>query len=441
MTLIKIVKRGEVPEDVKIVAQDESIDLGKLIGHIERGEVVIPKNRFRIDLHPLGIGKNLRTKVNANIGTSENFSLLEAELEKLDVAIKAGCDTVMDLSTAGDLDKIRRAIIAHSTIPVGTVPIYQAAIEAIERRGSIVDMQIDDLFKVIERQARDGVDFITVHCGVTRRAIEAMKGQGRVTDVVSRGGAFLVGWILHNDRENPLYTEFDRLLEIAEKYDLTLSLGDGMRPGSIADASDRAQFSELYTLGELVSRAREVGVQVIVEGPGHVPLNQIEANVRLEKEICHGAPFYVLGPIVTDIAPGYDEITSAIGGALAAFYGADFLCYVTPREHLGLPTVQDVRRGVVASRIAAHAADIATGTPGAAEWDLKIARARKALDWSQQINLSIDPARARKAYQERGGTEHPSTSSGQENACTMCGKFCAMKLVAEYLGSSQVEKC
>jgi phosphomethylpyrimidine synthase len=432
MTLIKIVKGGEVPEDVKIVAQDESIDLGKLIGHIERGEVVIPKNRLRIDLHPLGIGKNLRTKVNANIGTSENFSLLEVELEKLDVAIKAGCDTVMDLSTAGDLNKIRRAIIAHSTIPVGTVPIYQAAIEAIERRGSIVDMRVDDLFEVIERQARDGVDFITVHCGVTRRAIEAMKGQGRVTDVVSRGGAFLVGWILHNDRENPLYTEFDRLLEIAEKYDLTLSLGDGMRPGSIADASDRAQFSELYTLGELVSRAREVGVQAIVEGPGHVPLNQIEANVRLEKEICHGAPFYVLGPIVTDIAPGYDEITSAIGGALAAFYGADFLCYVTPREHLGLPTVQDVRRGVVASRIAAHAADIATGTPGAAEWDLKIARARKALDWSQQINLSIDPARARKAYQERGG---------QENACTMCGKFCAMKLVAEYLGSSQVEKC
>lgn len=433
MTLIKRIRSGEVPEDVKIVARDEIIEVDKLIDHIEQGRVVIPKNRLRIDLHPLGIGKNLRIKVNANIGTSEDFSDLGEELEKLRVAIEAGSDTVMDLSTAGDLDKVRREIMAHSTIPVGTVPIYQAAVEAIDRRGSIVDMGIDDLFEVIERQARDGVDFVTVHCGVTRRAIEAMKRQGRVTDVVSRGGAFLVGWILYNDRENPLYTEFDRLIEIAKKYDLTLSLGDGMRPGSIADASDRAQFSELATLGELVSMAREAGVQAMVEGPGHVPINQIEANVRLEKKLCHGAPFYVLGPIVTDIAPGYDEITSAIGGALAASYGADFLCYVTPREHLGLPTIEDVRRGVIASRIAAHAADIAKGIPKAADWDLEVARARKALDWSRQINLSIDPLTAGRTYKERGG--------GQGNACTMCGKFCAMKLVAEYLHSPQVKKC
>lgn len=420
-------------DDLKIIAQDEGIDLDILSDHVKKGRVIIPKNMRRPNLHPLGIGDGLRTKVNANIGTSETFPDLQEELKKLEVAIKAGADTVMDLSTAGDLDHIRQEIIKASSVPAGTVPIYQAAVEAINKRGSIVDMTVGDLFEVIEKQAQDGVDFITVHCGVTHAGIAALRKQGRVTDVVSRGGAFLIGWILHHDQENPLYTEYDRLLEIAQKYNLTLSLGDGMRPGSIADASDRAQFEELIVLGELVDRARKAGVQVMVEGPGHIPLDQIEANVRLEKRICHGAPFYVLGPIVTDIAPGYDDITSAIGGALAAQHGADFLCYVTPREHLGLPTVDDVKRGVIASRIAAHAADIVKGVSKAAQWDLKLAEARKALDWPKQIELSIDPEQARKAYEERRDV-------GQD-ACTMCGKFCAMKMVAEYLGSPKVEKC
>lgn len=419
--------------DLKIVAQDEGIDLDILSSRVKRGSVVILKNVRRPNLHPIAVGEGLRTKVNANIGTSETFPDLKEELKKLKVAIKAGADTVMDLSTAGDLNRIRQEIIKASSVPVGTVPIYQAAVEAIDKQGSIVDMTVNDLFEVVEKQAQDGVDFITVHCGVTRAAIASLKKQGRVTDVVSRGGAFLVGWMLHRNQENPLYTEYDRLLEIAKKYNLTLSLGDGMRPGSIADASDRAQFEELIVLGELVDRARKAGVQVIVEGPGHVPLDQIEANVKLEKKICHGAPFYVLGPIVTDIAPGYDDITSAIGGALAAQYGADFLCYVTPREHLGLPTAEDVKRGVIASRIAAHAADIVKGIPKAARWDLKLAEARKALDWPKQIALSIDPERARQAYEERKDV-------GQD-ACTMCGKFCAMKMVAEYLGSPKAERC
>lgn len=424
--------------DLKIIARDEKIELKILIDYIEKGWLVVLKNKLRTSLHPIGIGKGLKTKVNANIGTSEAFPELSEELKKLAAAIKAGADTVMDLSTAGNLDSIRKEIIKHSSAPVGTVPIYQAALEAIEKRGSIVEMTADDLFKIIEKHAQDGVDFVTVHCGVTQTAIEAMKKEKRVTDIVSRGGAFLTAWILHNDQENPLYTDYDRLLEIAKKYNLTLSLGDGLRPGSIADASDQAQFQELVVLGELVIRAREAGVQVMVEGPGHVPLDQIEANVKLQKRICHGTPFYVLGPIVTDVAPGYDEITSAIGGAIAAQYGADFLCYVTPREHLGLPTVEDVRRGVVASRIAAHAADLVKGVPGAVEWDLAIAKARKALDWSRQIDLSIDPELARKSFKERKEARTAQTfqcSPDSTEVCTMCGKYCAMKLVTEYLGS------
>lgn len=420
-------------DDVKIVARDEQIDLNTLSDYIKKGRVVVLKSKQRPHLNPVGVGQSLRTKVNANIGTSETFPHLDEELEKLKVAIEVGADTVMDLSTAGDLDDIRRKIIENSSVPVGTVPIYQVALETIKKRGSIVDMTTKDIFETIERQAQDGVDFVTVHCGVTRAAISALKKHGRVTDIVSRGGAFLAGWIIHNEKENPLYTEYDHLLEIAKKYDLTLSLGDGLRPGAIADASDPAQFEELFVLGELVERARKAGVQAMVEGPGHVPLDQIEANVKLEKRVCHGAPFYVLGPIVTDIAPGHDDITSAIGGALAAQYGADFLCYVTPREHLGLPTASDVKRGVIAARIAAHAADLAKRIPGATEWDLKLARARKALDWSKQIDLSIDPGQAKKAYEERKDLN--------QEGCTMCGKFCAMKVVAEYLGSSKAERC
>jgi phosphomethylpyrimidine synthase len=331
----------------------------------------------------------------------------------------------MDLSTGGDIPAIRRTIIAVSTRPIGTVPIYQAGIEAIESHGAIVKMTVDDMFAAIEDNARDGVDFITVHCGVTLAAIARLKQQGRVTDVVSRGGAFMVGWMLHNDCENPLYEYYDRLLDIAREYDVTLSLGDGMRPGSLADATDRTQVEELLTLGELVQRAQEAGVQVMVEGPGHIPLDQIETNVRLQKAVCKGAPFYVLGPLVTDIAAGYDHITGAIGGAIAAIYGADFLCYVTPSEHLAIPDVDDVRDGVIASRIAAHAADIVKGVKGAAERDRQMAAARKNLDWDEQARLSLDPKRFTRVHRERD-------TSG--SACSMCGQYCAMDLVGKYLG-------
>jgi len=371
------------------------------------------------------VGAGLATKVNANIGTSSDYGDAETELEKLRVALEAGADAVMDLSTGGDITAIRRAIIAASPRPIGTVPVYQAGVAAIEAHGAIVRMSVDDIFDAIEAHAREGVDFVTVHCGVTQGAIERLKQQGRVTDIVSRGGAFMVGWMLHNDRENPLYEEYDRLLAIAREYDVTLSLGDGMRPGSLADATDRTQVEELITLGELVERARAAGVQVMVEGPGHIPLDQIEMNIRLQKSLCKDAPFYVLGPLVTDIAAGYDHITSAIGGALAAMAGADFLCYVTPSEHLAIPDADDVREGVMASRIAAHAADIVKGIPGAAERDRKMSEARKRLDWEEQARLALDPEKVGRVHRQRA-------TAGA--ACSMCGQFCAMDLVAQYLG-------
>jgi len=335
----------------------------------------------------------------------------------------------MDLSTGGDISAIRRAVIAASHLPVGTVPIYQAGIEAIEKRGAIVGMTVDDIFAAIEQQAKDGVDFMTVHCGVTLATIERLKRQKRLTDVVSRGGAFLIGWMLHNERENPLYEHFERLLDIAREHDVTLSLGDGMRPGSLADATDRPQIEELIVLGELVERAREAGVQVMVEGPGHVPMDQIVANVQLQKSLCRQAPFYVLGPLVTDIAAGYDHIAAAIGAAIAAASGADFICYVTPAEHLSLPDAEDVKLGVIASRIAAHAADIARGLKHAADWDRKMSSARKNLDWESQARLSLDPERVRAVHGKY-------RSSGP--ACSMCGKYCAMALVEKYLGISAV---
>jgi phosphomethylpyrimidine synthase len=312
-----------------------------------------------------------------------------------------------------------------AAVPIGTVPIYQAGIEAINKHGAIVDMTADDLFAAIEDHARDGVDFVTVHCGVTRSAIARLKKQGRVADVVSRGGAFLIGWVLHNERENPLYEQYDRLLELVREYDVTLSLGDGMRPGCLADATDRAQVEELLTLGELVQRARDAGVQAMVEGPGHLPLNHIETNVRLQKSICQGAPFYVLGPLVTDIAAGYDHITGAIGGAIAAAAGTDFLCYVTPSEHLAIPDAEDVRQGVIASKIAAHAADIVKNVPGALERDRRMAVARKQLDWEEQARLALDPATSQRVHRQRSTTG---------SACSMCGQYCAMELVAKYLG-------
>ena len=423
--------RGKITPQMKAVAKSEHLAPKEIMAGVAKGLIAIPYNPLHKGCRSIGIGKGLRTKVNANIGTSSDYGDVNTELEKLLVALEYKSDTMMDLSTGGDISAIRRAIIANCSVPLGTVPIYQAAIEAISRRGALVNMTQDDLFKAIEEHARDGVDFITVHCGVTLSVIERLKRQRRTTDVVSRGGSFLIGWMLHNERENPLYEQYDRLLEIAHACDVTLSLGDGLRPGSLADASDRAQMEELLTLGELVERARAAGVQVMVEGPGHVPLDQIAANVQLEKVVCKGAPFYVLGPLVTDVAAGYDHITAAIGGAIAAAAGADYICYVTPSEHLGLPDTDDVREGVIAARIAGHAADIVKGVKGAWEWDREMSAARKGLNWERQAVLSIDPARAQAVHARHG-------TAGA--ACSMCGKFCAMELVSQYLGTAPA-KC
>ncbi len=405
---------------IRKAAKLENVPESKIKKGLSSGEIVIPYNKIHSPIHPMAIGKGLRTKVNANIGTSKEFNDLNQELEKVDVCLKNKADAIMDLSVGGDLDEVREAIINASTVPVGTVPIYQAAVEA----GSIEKMTADIMFRVIEKHAASGVDFMTIHCGVTRSLVKRIKGKTRVMDIVSRGGAFLFKWITVKGKENPLYEEFDRLLDIAKKYDVTLSLGDGMRPGCIADAGDMLQIGELRELGKLAKRARNAGVQVIIEGPGHVPLDMIEEQMKLEKKICNGAPFYVLGPLPTDVAPGWDHLTSAIGGALAAAAGADFLCYVTPSEHLGLPSVSDVKDGIIASRIAAHIGDIVKGVKGAKEWDLKMARARKALDWETQIDLSIDPDTASEIRELRSTRDKGDT-------CTMCGEFCAMKVVAE----------
>lgn len=413
------------------VLKNEHTDHDKLKESIEYGRVAVLNNTRRSKrlVKPCAIGQDCTTKVNANIGTSTGIKDIEDELKKLDACQRAGADTVMDLSTGGDLDEIRREVISLSDIPLGTVPIYQAAVESIDNYGSVVNMNIDFLFDVIEKHAADGVDFMTVHCGMTREALEALSSKPRLTDIVSRGGAFLAGWMVHNQKENPLYEYFDRLLEIAIKYDVALSLGDAMRPGCLADAGDPAQHSELYTIGKLVAACRQAGVQAIVEGPGHVPLNKVEESVRVAKSLTDGAPLYLLGPLVTDIGAGYDHITGAIGGAVAAMAGADFLCYLTPKEHLGLPTVEDVREGVIASRIAAHAADIAKGITGARDIDDRMSAARKNLDWQTQLKLCLDPQKAYRFFNER--TEDSIAG------CTMCGELCAMEFIGEYLNADE----
>ncbi|HOP48439.1 MAG TPA: phosphomethylpyrimidine synthase ThiC [Desulfobacteraceae bacterium] len=427
MTQLEKANSGIITPEMKIVAEKEQVDAGWLRNQIAKGRVVIPANERHESLSPVGIGEGLFIKVNANIGTSSDHAIFEEELEKLRVSVEAGTDAVMDLSTAGDIDACLGAILKESPVPVGTVPVYQAVVETVEEKGALIHLTADKIFDVIERQAKKGVDFITVHCGLTRAALEMLKGQGRITDIVSRGGAFLTTWMLHHDRENPLYENYDRLLSIARRYDLTLSLGDGLRPGCIADATDRAQIHELMTLGHLTQKAWDQDVQVMIEGPGHVPLNEIETNIIVQKKLCQGAPFYVLGPLVTDIAAGYDHVACAIGGALAGKAGADFLCYVTPAEHLCLPSVEDVREGVVVTKIAAHAADIAKGNKIALERDRQMAVARKNLDWEAQMKLAIDPKKARK-YRE----QHPPA---EDDVCTMCGKYCAIKQVKEYFGN------
>jgi phosphomethylpyrimidine synthase len=425
MTQLEAARSGKITYEMEAVADQEELSPEYVRAGVAEGKIVIPHNIRRSGVKPCGIGAGLKTKVNANLGTSPDEPSLSNEMEKLEIAVKYGADAVMDLSTGGDLDEIRRRFLDESPITVGSVPIYNAAVEAVRNEKPIVEMTDDDIFHAIERHVSDGIDFITVHCGTTMEVLKRLKSQGRVADVVSRGGAFLIEWMIYNEQENPLYAQFDRLLEIAKEYDATLSLGDGLRPGCLADATDRPQIQELIILGELAAQAREYGVQAMIEGPGHVPLNEIEANILLEKKLCNGAPFYVLGPLATDVAPGYDHITAAIGGALAGKAGADFLCYVTPAEHLCLPSLDDVKQGVIASRIAAHVADLAKGIKSAHEWDAKMGKARKNLDWNAQAELAIDPE---LVVETRG--KNPSS---EKEACTMCGKFCAMKGVREYL--------
>ncbi len=412
-------KRPVFPPEMKGASRREGIEPGKLSRLIDRGRAILPLNPRHRGLVPCAIGEGLRVKINANIGTSRDYIDLKEEIEKAKVAVQFGADAVMDLSTGGDIQAIRRRIIANVKVPVGTVPIYEAACRTSRKGAGVASMTDDDLFGAIEAHARDGVDFMTVHCGVTKKTAASLVKHKRVTGVVSRGGAILIAWMHANGRENPLYKDFDYLLELAKEHEFALSLGDGLRPGCIADATDVPQLHELMVLGKLVERARRAGVQVMVEGPGHVPINQIEANVQIEKAVCDGAPFYVLGPLVTDIGAGYDHITGAIGGALAAYHGADFLCYVTPSEHLSLPTVDDVREGVIASRIAAHAADIARGRGSL--WDRRMSQARKGFDWERMFELSLDKKKA-EAYRRRRGSK-------SVDVCSMCGDLCAMKMV------------
>ncbi len=419
MTQILHARNGDVTAEMHSVAEKENISTETLRERLDDGTLIILKNKLH-DVTPLGIGKGLSTKINANLGTSADCSSLELELKKLDAAVKYGADTIMDLSTGGDITGIRRKIVEHSPVPVGTVPVYQTFSEAFRVEKTIRDVPARSFLDAVLSHARDGIDYVTVHCGVTKESVRRIKNEGRVLDIVSRGGALTAKWIQETKQENPLYEFYDELLDIALEYDLVLSLGDGMRPGCLADATDRGQVQETIILGELAGRALRKGVQVMIEGPGHVPLNDVEANIQLQKQLCHGAPFYVLGPLVTDIAPGYDHITSAIGGAIAAKAGADFLCYVTPAEHLRLPDLNDVREGVIAAKIAAHAGDIAKGVPGAAERDRALATARKNMDWDGQVNLSLDPEKAASARAERSPLD--------EDVCTMCSDLCSIKI-------------
>ena len=424
-TQMEYARRGIITEAMRYVAEQEGIDPETLRERIAAGVVVLPANPNHTTLERFcGIGQGLMTKVNANLGTSYDYVNLEEELEKVRVAIEYGADTIMDLSTGGNLESIRKAVLNITTVPLGTVPIYEAEFLAAEKRGSFFDMTVDDLFETIERHGQQGVDYITVHCGVTLSALERYRNTHRITGIVSRGGGLMAAWMLHNERENPLYEYFDRLLEIAREYDMTLSLGDGMRPGCLADDLDGPQIEELIILGELVERARKAGVQTMVEGPGHVPLNEIHTNVQLQKKLCKNAPFYILGMLPIDTGAGYDHIVGAIGGALAAMYGTDMLCYVTPAEHLALPTVDDVREGVIAFKIAAHAGDVAKGLPQAWERNRQMSEARYHLDWERQFQLALFPREARSIYERRGS---------KTKACSMCGPFCPMNLVEKTL--------
>ena len=419
MTQLISARNNKITAEMEEIALKEEVNAKILIQKIAEGKIVILKNKNHKNISPVGVGESLSIKVNANIGTSKEKSSIDEELTKLDIIEKAGADTVMDLSTGASLDKTRTKILSKSSIPVGTVPIYQAGKEAIDNKHSIIELSKDKLFSDIEKHCKDGVDFITVHCGVTKQVIKNLKEQGRITGIVSRGGAMIAAWMEGNGLENPLYQYYDDLLDIARTYDTVLSLGDGLRPGCGADACDRAQLTETIVLGELVNRARKAGVQSMVEGPGHVPLNLIPSAIQTIKSLTQNAPLYVLGPIVTDSAPGYDHITGAIGGTLAAYNGADFLCYVTPAEHLSLPDSEQVKMGVIASKIAAHAGDVSRKRESSIKKDFEISIARNNLDWDSQKLLSLDK------------TVFETITNG--TPCTMCGKYCSMKLIKEYI--------
>ncbi|WP_026884077.1 phosphomethylpyrimidine synthase ThiC [Clostridium akagii] len=427
-TQMDAAKRGIITKEMKVVAKNENMEEEKLCKLIARGVVVIPANKNHMSLKPAGVGEGLKTKINVNLGISQDCPNLEKELDKVRVALEMKTDAIMDLSNYGKTEHLRKQVIEMSTAMIGTVPMYDA-IGFNDKE--LQDLTVDDFFRVVEKHGKDGVDFITVHAGMNLETAKVIKANPRLTNIVSRGGSLLFAWMELNKKENPFYEYYDRLLDICEKYDITISLGDACRPGCIDDSTDASQIKELITLGELTKRAWNKNVQVMVEGPGHMALNEIKANMLLEKKLCHGAPFYVLGPLVTDIAPGYDHITAAIGGAIAASSGADFLCYVTPAEHLRLPTIEDMKEGIIAFRIAAHAGDIAKGIKGARDWDNAMSKARADLDWETMFNLAIDGEKARR-YRKESSPEHPET-------CTMCGKMCSARTMKKILNNENLD--
>lgn len=426
-TQMDAAKRGVITEQMKIVAAKEGKNPDEIRDLVAEGKVAIPANKNHITLSPEGVGQGLRTKINVNLGISKDCCDCDKELEKVRIALDMKAEAIMDLSNYGKTAEMRKTIVEMSTAMLGTVPIYDA-LGYYDK--DLKDITAEDFFEVVEKHGRDGVDFITVHAGLNREAVETVKRNKRLTNVVSRGGSLLFAWMEMNKAENPFFEHYDRLLDICEKYDITLSLGDALRPGSINDATDASQIKELITLGELTKRAWERNVQVIIEGPGHMAINEIEANMTLQKRLCHGAPFYVLGPIVTDVAPGYDHITSAIGGAIAATYGADFLCYVTPAEHLRLPNLDDMKEGIVASKIAAHAADIAKGIKGARNWDNEMSKARADIDWNKMFELALEPEKPKRYRAE--------SKPHDEESCTMCGKMCSMRTMKKVLNGEEI---
>ena len=426
-TQMDAAKKGIITSEMEIVAAKEDISVEKLRGLVAEGKIVIPANRNHKTLSPEGVGQGLKTKINVNLGISKDWPECEKEFEKVKVALDMKAEAIMDLSNYGKTEGMRRKIVDMSTAMIGTVPIYDA-VGFYDKE--LKDITAEEFLKVVEKHGQDGVDFITIHAGLNREAVETVKRNKRLTHIVSRGGSLLFAWMELNNKENPFFEYYDELLDICAKYDMTISLGDALRPGSINDSTDANQIKELIALGELTKRAWKKNVQVIIEGPGHMALNEIEANMLLQKKLCHGAPFYVLGPLVTDVAPGYDHITSAIGGAIAATYGADFLCYVTPAEHLRLPNLEDMKEGIVATKIAAHAADIAKGIKGAREWDNKMSKARADIDWDTMFALALEPEKARRYRAE--------SKPHDEESCTMCGKMCSMRTMKKILNGEDL---